>query len=40
MATTTLPLLAKVGAGNVAWRIASRDRSEERRTLIAPPNAR
>ncbi|MFJ5048288.1 hypothetical protein [Streptomyces sp. NPDC088719] len=40
MATTTLPVLTKYGAGRAVWRVVGNGRSEERRTLAALPKAR
>ncbi|MFJ9655739.1 hypothetical protein [Streptomyces microflavus] len=40
VATTTLPLLTKTGAGNAVWRVVGNHRGEERRTLAALPKAR
>ncbi|WP_307777604.1 hypothetical protein [Streptomyces sp. 09ZI22] len=40
VATTTLPLLTKAGAGNAVWRVVGKGHGEERRTLAALPKAR
>ncbi|MGK3089665.1 hypothetical protein ACG93S_11590 [Streptomyces sp. WAC01490] len=40
MATTTLALLTKAGAGRAVWRVVGKGRSEERQTLAALPKAR
>ncbi|MEV7296648.1 replication-relaxation family protein [Streptomyces microflavus] len=40
VATTTLPLLTKAGAGSAVWRVVGKGHGEERRTLAALPKAR
>lgn len=40
VATTTLPLLTKTGAGKAVWRVVGNAHGEERRTLAALPKAR
>lgn len=40
VATTTLPLLTRNGAGKAVWRVVGNGRGEERRTLAALPKAR
>ncbi|MGY3676722.1 replication-relaxation family protein [Streptomyces sp. TE33382] len=40
VATTTLPLLTKAGAGKAVWRVVGKGHGEDRRTLAALPKAR